>query len=194
VIFKGVKPGVGRAEFERALRHGQGEGVVGLLDTAPAVVGDCHNLPSGTVHALGAGVLVAEVQTPSDTTFRVYDWAREFGRAGRELHVEQALECIDYRPAAPATRASNGRVLIRLATTEFYTVDELVPGATHPLAPGRCAVVIAVRGSARVEPGGQRPVGLVAGETALIPGAVAASVVTEADSRALIIGLGSRAG
>ncbi len=74
VIYKGVKPGVTRERFEAALRAGRGEGVVELLDAVPAIVGECHNLPSGTVHALGAGVLVAEVQTPSDTTFRVYYW------------------------------------------------------------------------------------------------------------------------
>ncbi|MFG0260002.1 MAG: type I phosphomannose isomerase catalytic subunit, partial [Phycisphaerales bacterium JB041] len=108
VIYKGVRPGVTRTDFERALRAGQGGGVVELLDAVPALVGDCHNLPSGTLHALGAGVLVAEVQTPSDTTFRVYDWAAEFGRAGRELHVEQALACIDFSPAAAGVRGSHG--------------------------------------------------------------------------------------
>ena len=58
----------------------------------PCKKGECYYLPSGTCHALGAGVLVAEVQTPSDTTFRVWDW----GRTGRELHVDQAMECIDF--------------------------------------------------------------------------------------------------
>lgn len=63
LIFKGVRPGVTHAQVEAAVQGPGGEGVVALLDSAPAVVGDCHNLPSGTVHTLGAGVLVAEVQT-----------------------------------------------------------------------------------------------------------------------------------
>ena len=71
--------------------------------------GHCHYLPSGTVHALGAGILAAEVQTPSDTTFRVFDFNRlEPTGKPRTFHVEQALECIDFsgqraRAAAIAT-------------------------------------------------------------------------------------------
>jgi mannose-6-phosphate isomerase len=96
VIYKGLKPGVAQAQLERAVLRGDGAaagaGVVDLLQTYPARVGECHVLPSGTLHALGAGVVVAEVQTPSDTTFRVFD----FGRSGRELHPRQALACVDF--------------------------------------------------------------------------------------------------
>ncbi len=193
LIYKGVRAGVGRAEFERSLRSGQGEGVVGLLEAVPAVAGDCHTLPSGTVHALGAGVLVAEVQTPSDTTFRVYDWAKEYGRKGRELHVEQALACIDFRPAPAATRASNGRTLIRLAATEFFTIDEMAPEASHDTAPGRCAVVICVRGESRIHAVREKPVRLSAGETSLIPATISPTIATGPGSRALVVGLGAGA-
>ena len=72
-----------------------GGAVAGLLQAWPAVAGEVCPLPSGTVHALGAGVLVAEVQTPSDTTFRIYDWAKEYSRADRELRVEAALEKVE---------------------------------------------------------------------------------------------------
>ena len=89
VIYAGLKPGVDRDSFAQAIEDGT---VVDKLVAIPAVPGECHYLPSGTCHALGAGVLVAEVQTPSDTTFRVWDW----GRTSRELHIEQALECIDF--------------------------------------------------------------------------------------------------
>ena len=96
MLYKGLKPGTSGADLQRAIESGT---VPDLLIAEPAVVGQCHTLPSGTVHALGAGVLVAEVQTPSDTTFRVYDWAKEYGRDGRELHIDQALECADLGPA-----------------------------------------------------------------------------------------------
>ena len=68
-----------------------------LLQVYPARKGDRHYLPAGTIHALGAGVVVAEIQTPSDTTFRLFDWGRvdEQGR-GRELHIEEALSSIHY--------------------------------------------------------------------------------------------------
>jgi mannose-6-phosphate isomerase len=58
--------------------------------------GDAVLIPSGTIHALGAGNLVFEVQTASDTTFRLYDWGRELGLPARELHLEAALEAADY--------------------------------------------------------------------------------------------------
>lgn len=118
VIYKGVKAGVTREVFERALRNGDGAGVVELLEAVPAVVGECHNLPSGTVHALGAGVLVAEVQTPSDTTFRVYDW----GRKGRDLHIEQAMECIEWGPAPAAVSFTKSGMLQGGMGTAWFSV------------------------------------------------------------------------
>ncbi len=60
-------------------------------------MGDCYFLPAGVVHALGPGLLVAEIQQASDTTYRIYDWGR-LGPDGRPrtLHLDQALEAIDY--------------------------------------------------------------------------------------------------
>lgn len=92
VIYKGLAPGVTPEMLRDALETNTDEAVVPLLNAISAKKGDCHYLPSGTLHALGAGVLVAEVQTPSDTTYRVYDW----GRTDRELHIEQAMACIDF--------------------------------------------------------------------------------------------------
>jgi mannose-6-phosphate isomerase len=88
-IYKGFKPGVDTGQLRQALIDGS---VVDLLNRIPVEAGDFHFLPSGTCHALGGGILVAEIQTPSDTTFRVYDW----GRSDRELHIEEALACIDF--------------------------------------------------------------------------------------------------
>ena len=89
VIYAGLQPGVDKDSFAQAISDGT---VVEQLVAIPAIPGECHYLPSGTCHALGAGVLVAEVQTPSDTTFRVWDW----GRTSRALHVHEALQCIDF--------------------------------------------------------------------------------------------------
>ena len=94
VIYRGLKPGMGRTKVGRAVKDGT---VPELLEVYPARKGDTHYLPAGTIHALGAGVMVAEIQTPSDTTFRLFDWNRvdERGRR-RELHIEEALSCIHY--------------------------------------------------------------------------------------------------
>ncbi len=122
VIYKGVKQGTTAEQFRQAI---EGNDVESLMIAIAVKPGDCHYLPSGTCHALGAGVMVAEVQTPSDTTFRVYDW----GRTGRELHVDQAIQCIDFGPAQTAEFEPNIKLdgavgpITRLVTCEFFHID-----------------------------------------------------------------------
>ena len=178
VIYKGVRAGVAREDFARAIAQGEGEGVVALLDSVPAVVGECHNLPSGTVHALGGGVLVAEVQTPSDTTFRVYDWAKELGRKGRELHVEQSMACIQFERARDATRLAPGESRCRHVTTGYFDVDEFAAAGEHALGsagePLRPQVLMVVAGSGRLIGEGFEGVPLRTGETVLVPASLCA--------------------
>ncbi len=94
LIYAGLEQGVGRSEFAAAIRSGR---VEPLLHRIEPKAGDCILIESGTVHAIGAGVLLAEIQQTSDATFRVYDWGR-VGPDGkpRALHIEQALESIDF--------------------------------------------------------------------------------------------------
>jgi mannose-6-phosphate isomerase len=152
-IYKGVKPGVTRASFEAHIREGS---LVDDLVAVPAVAGDCHTLPSGTVHALGAGVQVAEVQTPSDTTFRVYDW----GRAGRELHVKESLECIDFGPAPRPTRLLDADRWTTLVENEFFRIDEVrlpnaAPHLFHAGAERSPVILIVLTGEVTVAGQGQ---------------------------------------
>ncbi len=138
VIYKGLKPDVSREAFAAHIADGS---AVNDLIALPVKAGDCHYLPSGVCHALGAGVLVAEVQTPSDTTFRVFDWGRP-AADGRQLHIEQALQCINFEagdsppsptsPTAPAAlTAPTPHMLNRvdgietrlLARTEFFDIE-----------------------------------------------------------------------
>lgn len=124
VIYKGLKPGVTPEMLRAALEANTDDEVVPLLNTVPAKKGDCHYLPSGTLHALGAGVLVAEVQTPSDTTYRVYDW----GRADRELHIEQAMACIDFSTIShdPAQESTEFMMLMTIskANCDYFKIEE----------------------------------------------------------------------
>ncbi|HEY1629153.1 MAG TPA: type I phosphomannose isomerase catalytic subunit [Tepidisphaeraceae bacterium] len=94
-ILKGLRGGVSGEQFKNAIND---DSVESLITAIPVKDGQCFYLPSGTVHALGAGILVAEVQMPSDTTFRVFDFNRIDAATGkpRKLHVEQGLECIDF--------------------------------------------------------------------------------------------------
>lgn len=171
LIYKGLRAGVTRERFAEASRAGR---AAELLESFPAIPGECHNLPSGTVHALGAGVLVAEVQTPSDTTFRVDDW----GRTGRELHTEQALECISFDPAPRAVdmrwNPPRGGVL----STEFFRVWRVCCANEEDAPVGHalgCFAVIPVRGRGSLfsDEGVFAPVDLAPGRTVLVPAAVA---------------------
>lgn len=177
VIYKGVKQGVTREQFEAHLRAG--DAVVNDLIAVPVKAGDFHHLPSGTCHALGAGVLVAEVQTPSDTTYRVHDW----GRKGRTLHIAQALECIQFGPPARlAAVRSDGSARFALVETDFYSVAELhLLGGTEaaienvpPFPTGGPMVWMCLKGVLRIESADDSfgPVEVKAGTTLLFPAAM----------------------
>lgn len=172
VIYKGVKAGVSREEFERHIATG---GVADDLIEIAAIPGTCHVLPSGTVHALGAGVVVAEVMTPSDTTFRVFDW----GRSGRQLHVKESLECIDFGPAPRGSRVTEGESVKRVCDTEFFTIDvhQPLPGQSVRAGGGSsCVVVMGLAGQGRmvVEGDAWAELDVSMGATILVPAAVAA--------------------
>jgi len=94
-IYRGLREGVGPEELKDAIR---GRRLESLLIRIPVRRGHAYFLPSGTIHALGAGVTVAEVQTPSDTTYRLYDWDRvdPATNAPRPLHIEEATGCISF--------------------------------------------------------------------------------------------------
>lgn len=185
VIYKGIKPAVSRAAFERMVRSND-PAIVNALIAIPAVAGECHNLPSGTVHALGAGVLVAEVQTPSDTTFRCYDW----GRTGRELHVDQTMACASFPGEAGHDELLRGQTVqaikpgelcARLVTTEFFTVDELRPGDSDELTVARSCtgcggffalVVLAGSATLTARDNAFAPVHLRTGDTGVVPACI----------------------
>ena len=93
-LYVGFNKTVSKAQFEEAIANGTVEDVLQFYPVQP---GDTFMIPAGTVHAIGKGVLLAEIQQPSDITFRVFDWNRvdDEGNA-RELHVQEALEAIDF--------------------------------------------------------------------------------------------------
>ncbi len=163
-LYAGLKDGVQPDDVRRAANT---PALVELLRAWPARVGECYYLPSGTPHALGAGLVVAEVQTPSDVTFRLYDWGRVCldGRP-RELHVAQALENVRYdvpadviRPAMDATR---------LAACERFVIHRrgASPGCGTTRPTLSVWIVMAGRGAWRDEAGG----GVIGpGDVALLP-------------------------
>ena len=102
-ILAGVRAGVSREQLAAAIRSGR------ILDVSPSIAvhpGETYLLHAGTMHALGPGVLLYEVQQSSDITYRVYDWDRP-ASAGRELHIEQAVAVTDPQRQAIRTSTSS---------------------------------------------------------------------------------------
>ena len=99
-IILGVKPGVDAAKLAGAIRDGHIREVAASVDVH---AGEAALVPAGTLHALGPGLLLYEIQQASDTTYRVYDWDRP-ASDGRKLHIEESVEVTRAIVAAPPVR------------------------------------------------------------------------------------------
>jgi mannose-6-phosphate isomerase len=162
------------------------QGIVPLLGEQPAIPGAFHHVPAGRIHALGAGTFVAEVQTPSDTTYRIYDWALEYGRAPRPLHAEGSMGSIVLeQPAAfslPPAAAAGVRELVR--NDHYWMREHRVDAGSSTLADTAGPVVLAVtRGSIAL--GHLR---LTAGTTAVVPAACEVEAFEAQDAVVLEMG------
>jgi len=127
-IVHGLAEGVTRDDLARAVREGRTVEAMRFVTVRP---GDVYYLPAGLVHALGAGLMVAEIQQSSDTTYRLYDYDR-LGLDGkpRELHIDQALACLsDAPPPAPD----------RLGPAEANRWETVVSSPYFVTAHARCA-------------------------------------------------------
>jgi mannose-6-phosphate isomerase len=172
-LFVGLKRGVTRTEFETRIADGS---VAECFHRAPVRAGDAMFLPSGRVHAIGAGLVIFEIQQNSDTTYRVFDWNR-VGLDGkpRALHVAQSLASInfnDFDPPLvqsqfPANGAARSRPIVR---DPLFNVDnlELKAGARVQLAGKKLQILAVVRGSLTVQ-SGMEAVTLAAGQFSLLP-------------------------
>jgi mannose-6-phosphate isomerase len=183
-IYKGLHPGVTREQFKSAVQNGTCDK---LLERVEVKVGQCHFLPSGTCHAIGAGLLIAEVQQPSDTTYRVFDWNRVDSATGkpRQLHVEDAIESIRFdMPADQLTVKSDGR----LVDAPEFCLDKghQVAGAECLFSPGKMKVVIILKGKGIWEGKDFQPTPFAAGDTFLIPAAMEGLMQFESETEYLV--------
>jgi mannose-6-phosphate isomerase len=154
-IYAGLRPGIDEARMRAALREGH---VADCLHQIRPQPGQCLFLPAGTVHAVGGGVLIAEVQQTSDATFRLFDWNRRDGQGrSRPLHIEQALACIDWQagPITPVMADSfpgGGDLRQRLVSCSYFTLDYV--HTTRPLSLARrraLQVVLIIDGQGRID-------------------------------------------
>jgi mannose-6-phosphate isomerase len=141
-VYAGVRKGVTRESFQKALDDGSVEEQLHAIEVA---TGDALFLPSGRMHALGAGNVLVEIQENSDTTYRIYDWAREKeGQAARQMHITEAMQCVDFDDVEPALSHPPGETL---ETNEFFEVRKWDLTAPREVAPlGEFAIVVCLTG------------------------------------------------
>ena len=186
VIYKGLKKGVSRKHFATAIKEGS---VANLLAKVPVEAGECHFLPAGTAHSIGAGLLIAEIQTPSDTTYRVFDWNRvdDTGK-GRQLHIEEALESIHFGACGdnlPVTTAG------RLIDCEYFTVDKGAQGKSCELllSAGGMKPLIILSGFGTIAGADETSADFKAGDILLVPAAYEGAMQFAADTQYLTVSL-----
>jgi mannose-6-phosphate isomerase len=179
-IYHGLEPGVTAERFREAGLTGEVDGVLRRIEVKQ---GDCYYLPSGTPHALGEGVLVAEVQTPSDITYRTYDWGRVDQKTGkpRELHLDQAMECIDFDSPSPAPMQERSHVaslwtaVTRLCRCPSFNIElvRMVEGTQQRIPYAEPVVWIVLDGTGEIEwRKGADPIRFSKGSVVLLPAAL----------------------
>jgi mannose-6-phosphate isomerase len=169
-IYAGLKPCVDRGALERELARGTCDNCLHQFEPH---VGDCLLIEAGTVHALGAGLLVAEIQQASDTTYRLFDWNR-VDRDGnpRQLHVEESLRTIDFTrgPVDPrAPKQTNRPHVEQLAACDKFVLDRWRLDASQQLLnDNRFHIIAVIEGEVTVSSGDVQ-LSLIRGGTLLIP-------------------------
>jgi mannose-6-phosphate isomerase len=190
-LYVGLKRGVTRGEFERKIKTGE---VAECFHRVPVRAGDTMFLPSGRVHAIGAGLVIFEIQQNSDTTYRVFDWNR-VGLDGkpRELHLAESLASIDFNDFEPGL--AGGKFVDdktikhrELVGDPLFEINEfqMTAGADTTVDSDRAWIVAVVKGKLLVG-GNSTQVALTPGEFCLVPAVVkSASLRAESDATFLV--------
>lgn len=193
-VYMGFREDTDAGALYKACKEGTADRLLNAYVPRP---GDCFFIPAGTVHAAGGGLKIAEIQEASDITFRLYDWGRELNPATRrEMHLDEALDCIDYRkydeagcschletdPAEAVRKGDGVRVLVQAPQFIITSLSLTAPARIKMEEFQSCVVFICLSGAATVTSGPAAgttaaagmaadggPWSLKAGETMLIP-------------------------
>jgi mannose-6-phosphate isomerase len=159
-LYVGLRASLTREEFRDAVKQGR---VADRVHTVRVKGGDAMFLPAGRFHAVGGGNLLVEIQQNSDTTYRVFDWNRvdDQGRP-RHLHIDQALQSIDFDDVAPKLIEPRGELLVKHELFEIQKWNLDTPREIAP--PGQFAIVCCLSGAVR-----SADVDLTPGEFFLVP-------------------------
>ncbi|MGI8403906.1 MAG: type I phosphomannose isomerase catalytic subunit [Thermomicrobiales bacterium] len=196
-LYVGLQPSVSLEEFADVARKldGSSSTVMRAIDAVPGMT---LLIPAGTIHALGAGVMVYEIQQPSDVTFRLDDWGRvdAEGRS-REMHIDQGFRVAlpDMRPEliAPIALAKNAGERQILVACRYFALERLTfpPAAIVELAATGSPQVLTVLSSGVMISGGESTGTLASGHSAVIWPAASGSVRIEASSMEPVVALRS---
>ncbi len=184
VIYKGLKKGVSKTEFAEAIKKGS---VADMLVEVAVEAGQCHFLPAGTAHSIGAGLLIAEIQTPSDTTYRVFDFNRvdDTGKP-RPLHIEEALESIHFDASGDTLSVTT---VGRLVDCKYFKLDKghQAKGCELLLSPGKVKTLIILTGFGTVLGADGTAVEFKVGDCIFIPAAYEGAMRFAADTQYLTV-------
>jgi mannose-6-phosphate isomerase len=185
-IYAGLREGVGPSDLAAAIRAGTCETVLQSFAPRP---GDCVFIPAGTVHAIGAGLLVAEIQQSSDVTYRLFDWNR-VGQDGqpRPLHVDAGVEAVTrLGPVDPVRRqVTSDPAVNRLIACEYFVLDEVRPSGTWRLGgDGRLRFLAILKGWLQL-PDAWSLGALGPGGCVLLPASLGEQDITAADGTRLL--------
>ncbi|SFR31609.1 mannose-6-phosphate isomerase, type 1 [Robiginitalea myxolifaciens] len=172
-LIVGFKEPVSKAVYEEALAEGK---LTDLLHYQPVKPGDGFFIQSGRVHAIGAGILLAEIQQTSDVTYRVYDFDRVDAQGNkRELHTELALDAMDFgadrdfeMDYARTPNQSNNMIACPYFTTNYLKAEGEVN--LDVAQRGSFTVLMGISGSSEITVDGHSET-LLAGQTLLVPAA-----------------------
>jgi mannose-6-phosphate isomerase len=196
-VYAGFQPGIAADGFRAALRAGAAPAALHSYTPQP---GDCIFLEAGTVHAIGADILLFEVQQTSDITYRLYDWDRVDAKTGlpRDLHVENALAAANFargpcNPVVPTSTEQGGVRRERLVNCSYFTIDRITSKRAFTVgAPGECRIIAVLKADARAEMESNHANGLSMGDVVLIPAEVGeCSILPAGETIVLEIGAAS---
>lgn len=171
-ICAGLKSGVTSEQLQDAMAAGHVEECLHICRVQP---GDCFFVPAGTVHALGPGIVLAEVQQQSNLTFRLHDWGR-LGSDGqpRPLHLKESLECIDFErgplaPVVPQQRSDGEHAFEELVHCPWFVIRRHVVDAPFDMRPGNRFRIVMVLSGSIVMSSAEGELKLSTGRTVLLP-------------------------
>lgn len=177
-IYAGLKKGLTRHQFEDLLSHGEIQQALHRIEVRE---GDSIFIPSGRMHAIGAGSVIAEIQQNSDTTYRVFDWNR-LGSDGRPraLHVEQSLRSIDFNDYEPGLISPDGESLVKCANFEVERWE--LNGPRQAIDRDIFSIFMCIEGSVKAPEAVFGP-----GQFFLMPACMAGTEIVPVNGRAVLL-------